>query len=167
MNRLTKFVRRLYGEQSDYDRIVNSKIACAASAEDMVIAGFIQRIAKDFAGCEYSEGDYQQAQGSYDYRKDTIVVGKYVLKKTYYKHPYNNKCSDFEFFLNDKSCGERVYTEVLAAYLKMQAKVQAAEQAAAEAKARMEQNEFLWNVAEDMLGLKRNEYGALVPKVSV
>jgi hypothetical protein len=31
----------------------------------------------------------------------------------------------------------------------------------------MERNEKKWNLAEDLLGMKRNEFGALVPKVSV
>lgn len=41
------------------------------------------------------------------------------------------------------------------------------EKAAAAALAKMEQNEAKWNLAETLLGMKRNEFGALVPVVKM
>jgi len=42
-----------------------------------------------------------------------------------------------------------------------------AEEAAAQAQKDMEENERKWNLAERLLGMKRNEHGALVPAVTL
>lgn len=58
---------------------------------------------------------------------------------------------------------ERASAHIVSAWKQISAKVKAAEEAAAKAKADMELNEAKWNLAEKLLGMKRNEYGALVP----
>jgi hypothetical protein len=53
------------------------------------------------------------------------------------------------------------------AWQKVTKRVQAAEEAAAKAKADMAKQEAAWNLAEKLLGMKRNEHGALVPVQTV
>lgn len=59
----------------------------------------------------------------------------------------------------DTACAEKVARE----YRRLAARVQAAKEVAAKAKRNMERNEAAWNLAESLLGMKRNEFGALVP----
>lgn len=52
---------------------------------------------------------------------------------------------------------------IISRFLRIQQQVKQAQQAAATAQANMERNEAAWNLAERLLGMKRNEHGALVP----
>lgn len=53
---------------------------------------------------------------------------------------------------------------IITAYEKISVKVQAAEKAAKIAKDNMDRLDRAWNIAEDLLGFKREENGALVPQ---
>lgn len=68
-----------------------------------------------------------------------------------------------DLFVNDMKMDRRSEDIIVFAYHKIKTQVIAAEKAAQEAKAAMERNEQAWNLAEKILGMKRNEFGALVP----
>jgi hypothetical protein len=53
--------------------------------------------------------------------------------------------------------------EILNGYERIQRRVKAAKAVADRAQEDMKKNEAAWNLAEKLLGMKRNEFGALVP----
>lgn len=66
-------------------------------------------------------------------------------------------------FVNDIEVSDSLATTVWASWARVERAHKRTEEAAARAKADMERNEKAWNLAERLLGMRRNEFGALVP----
>jgi hypothetical protein len=66
--------------------------------------------------------------------------------------------------VNDVAVDAKVGIPILSDYGKIRMQFEEAQRVAKEAKATMEAEEKKWNLAETLLGMKRNEQGALVPK---
>lgn len=75
---------------------------------------------------------------------------------------YQRKMLD-ELFVNGILLNKAMTIYVVNAYSKMAKAHEKAKEVAAAAKAEMEANERKWNLVEKLVGLKRNEHGALVP----
>ena len=71
------------------------------------------------------------------------------------------------FYVNNVLIPDEVGRKILKSFTTLKEKYEKAAQEAAAAKKRMEEEEKKWNLAEDMLGMKRNEFGALVPKYQI
>lgn len=65
--------------------------------------------------------------------------------------------------VNGQALDPAVGLQIALAYKNIHQSIIAAERTAAEAKAAMEANEAKWNLAEKLLGMRRNADGALVP----
>jgi hypothetical protein len=69
--------------------------------------------------------------------------------------------------LNGVTLSQQASGRFLTTFKKVKADVAAAKELADKALAEMKANEKKWNMAEKMLGMKRNEFGALVPVTTV
>lgn len=67
------------------------------------------------------------------------------------------------FYVNGVSICNEEGEKIALGHLKLQDAYERAQAAAAEAKWQMEENEKKWNLAESLLGKKRDEFGTLVP----
>lgn len=127
---------------------------------------------EDWSHLDCFTGDVKQAykiKGRYDEevsirnnKAGVVVMRKIVGKRLNDYGGWGGKCYG-DLFVNDIKMDRRSEDIIVFAYHKIKTQVIAAEKAAQEAKAAMERNERAWNLAEKLLGMKRNEFGALVP----
>jgi hypothetical protein len=96
------------------------------------------------------------------FAKEIVVCMEYTVKTSRYDRLVGvtwGQVTVNGVAINPPILGLKIFLE----YKKLKAALIKAEKVAADAKKAMEANEAKWNLAESILGMKRNEHGALVP----
>lgn len=148
-----------------------------ATPDDIIAAAVIQSFAKDF---EHWSGNLSANLPSHriccnagsepdghvlkNSKKNLTLISKYHKGKSrdndglnpFY---YHNK----GLLVNEIPLQPDAAKRVLRAYQEVKQRVDRVKAVADKAKEDMERNETAWNLAEKLLGMKRNEFGALVP----
>lgn len=141
-----------------------------ASAEGIIAAAIVQSFAKDLSVWENenfndAEIAYRRGTGSLKYPEKNITLTR---KAEYKFNPYG---PDFYRFngmtVNDISMTKEAEKYILRNYESLAIKLRKAEETAERVKAEIDHTERAWNLAETLLGFKRNEQGALVPQVKI
>ncbi len=160
----------------------------------MIEAAIVQSIAKtfdDWTLVEKSDYDFSIQQwlgglkptANHEIKQDCNkrLVNKKTNVELFWRYSYrrklvgSNRCehvetldrfyvlSGFIYIPFNVHCGNRIVTQ----YRKLEKQIAEVKRVAAEAKAKMEADERKWNLAESLLNMKRNEFGALVPIIKV
>lgn len=149
-----------------------------ASPDDIIAAAIIESFAKDFDDWKGScpegiaakervcnEGDIRDSGATLVNRKKKITIATKWVKGRSREgdglNPWHYSCSGM--CVNDVPLDAINARRIIQAHDRLKFRVEAAKEAARKAKADMERNEAAWNIAENLLGMKRNEHGALVP----
>lgn len=144
------------------------------SPDDIITAAIIQSIAKNpddwqFSGALHYPLYYvgrQSHNASLTNKKKKIVI-------TFIFEGYDYKDKGMSYAQTKyRACGCSVngveqskphFKSILSSWETLTSKLKAAQETADKAKRAMDRNEQAWNIAESLLGMKRNEHGALVP----
>jgi hypothetical protein len=149
-----------------------------ASADDLIAAAIIQSFAKDFKHWKFV-GQFSQRHDSSSGFQNTSITRKMPTKKHIeivflfrqtnssdgYSNIYKYKVIGCE--VNGVRVSDTAFHAIYVSWNNIVAQVRRTEEVAAEAKASMEANETKWNLAESLLGMKRNGLGVLVPVKTV
>jgi hypothetical protein len=162
-------IRRIYGDElpSIESWAFRHKDRC--KPDEIIAAAIVQSIAKDFGDWEfYAHSCYGSKPTDWDAPKYAIVDRRLVNKTKglalYYLRDYSNgKYFRKNFYINGTQIADYCGDAIMNRYDEVEKRVTAVKQAEAKALADMKRNEDAWNLAESLLGMKRNEYGALVP----
>lgn len=142
--------------------------ATATSPDQIIAEAMKVSMAKDITAW-YKGPNRSRYKGVSDYHptyhyelgnKDRSLV----LTWTDYSYE-STRLSSFQ--VNDIDFDPGVALALIASYDTLKAAYDRAEATARKAKLAMQANENKWNLAESLLGLERNEFGALVPKETV
>jgi hypothetical protein len=144
------------------------------SPDDIITAAIIQSIASNPDDWQFSGqlnyalsyvGHYSQNATLTNKKKKiviTFIFEGYAYKdkgKSYVQAKYRAcGCS-----VNGVELSHAHFKSVIRSWEALTSKLKAAKDAADKAKSEMDRNEQAWNIAESLLGMKRNEHGALVP----
>lgn len=173
---LATFKRMIWGEEPD--PIVNNPLANATTPDQLIGAALVESFAKEFDDWSHEQYNTYNRSTSDDnvwlekwrnrgfksvqtYDTNFFYNSKKKLLIVYRKN--GNIRSNFR--VNDVPLSTVIGETVIEEYVKLEQQVKEAKAAAAKAKREMEENEAKWNLAEKLLGKKRNEHGALVPIV--
>lgn len=144
--------------------------------DGIIAAAIVQSFAKDFdkwtslyfndPESAYSYGSGGKASLTFSDRKKTLTVKRTAQRKS---NPYGPDQYRFnnEVFVNGIPISPACGKIIVSAWDRISRTQAAAKAAAEEAKKNMSRNEQAWNLVEDLLGMTRNEHGALVPKETV
>jgi hypothetical protein len=148
-----------------------------ATPDDLIAGAIVSSFAKDFK-CWKFEGEFHQRHNSGGHNKTTLTFRKvtkknvdivFVFKQTTsndgYSTVYKYKVIGCE--VNGVRMTEAAFRYIYTNYQNIVVQVRRAEQVAAEAKAAMEANEKKWDLAEGLLGMKRDGFGRLMPVTTV
>jgi hypothetical protein len=153
-----------------------------ASADDLIAAAIVESLAKNYdqwrfrmpADDGFTRRDVYQYGGTVGPENRCLVLENKTKNVTFswkvreeYRYDSPNKYHWETPTVNGVEIEERMANWILKEAIKARKVYRKAKEAADRAKKNMEDNEKKWNLAEDLLGMKRNEFGALVPKVSV
>lgn len=157
-----------------------TKCAKITTPDELVAAAIIQSFAKDFHKWKITGKFSTTWDGYSSYNQDgeaKPILTNDEKKLTVAFHLTQHRSRQFSMNLweerdqqlkscrvNDVSIGIREARQILNAWYKITANIKAAKEAAARAKREMEENEKKWNLAEQLLGMRRTHTGALVPK---
>lgn len=181
---LTRIVRKAYGDDRKIDP-VNHPYAKATTPDQLITATVIQSFAKEFddwTAKDMWEGkDRAPSKENRRLDHDELAKIKPVLVNTkrgitvswpvdrncdfnygagtiWYKYIHQSKGS-----VNGVEINGVCSLEIFNSWFKLSKQVAEAKAAAAAALKRQKLEEKKWNLAENLLGMKRNEHGALVP----
>jgi hypothetical protein len=144
-----------------------------ATPDDLIAGAVVASFAKDYKHWEF-KGEFHQRHSSSCVKstslsrkmvskKDITIV--FLFKKTCiyddYSTVYKYKVIGCE--VNGIRVTNAAFKYIYDNWQGITVKVRAAEAAAAEAKKRMEENEKKWDMAEGLLGMKRDGLGRLMP----
>jgi hypothetical protein len=166
----------------------NSKLV---KPEEIITARIIQMIAKDFddwalvtKGQSQNWPSFSEFYSKYPtvqhHHVDRMLVNRQRLVNVksvviFYEHRYAATRIDGldaviahrYFNVNSVPLDPELGKQIVAAYVKIKLQREEAERVAAKALKEQQENEAKWNLAENLLGMKRNEFGALVPEKEV
>jgi hypothetical protein len=147
-----------------------------ASADDLIAGAIIASFAKDHKHWKFV-GDFKQDHHYEQYFVSTSLsrqMGnkKHIKIEFLFKHM---KCEAEPMHryrvvgceVNGVAVSNKAFKAILTAWQGIREKVKAAEAVAAKAKSEMETSETKWNLAEELLGMKRNGLGVLMPVKTV
>lgn len=154
--------------------------AKTCSADEIIAASIIQSFAKSFEDWSFKAKPqpvgYRCANCTEIEKERREFVAQYAHGNVRLNRVFVNKSKDiiFAYWLQDNKTRTAFYVNglsfptelgqlIVAEFEKLDMAHQKAVAAAAKAKADMERNEKAWNLAERLLGMRRNEFGALVP----
>lgn len=170
-------IQRIYGDVPAMDPVDNI-VSRATTPDQMIAAGIIQSFAKEFDDwndMHFTSADHAKSVNDgkailYNRKKDIQL--KRVIKRDYNidcYHSHNYKAYKFAdgVYVNGVLLDRESSKLVIEQWERISAQVAEAKKVAAAAKKAMEENEKKWNIAESLLGMKRNEHGALVPIVTI
>lgn len=159
------------------DPAINNPYAKACSPDDLIVAHILESFAKDITEWKITllAGSYDQLSG---YQYGAVLDGPNGLALFLEVNPTQGISKRLNEENGIQSAvvrldGERVELSGLMghniwkAYSKIRKNFDAVQATAAKALADMQAAEKKWNLAERLLGMKRNEFGALVPVVQV
>ena len=171
----------------DHDPIT-ARISNVCSPQDLIVEACIQSFATSF-----SDWTYEEKQTEFNGRKyitsstlksDKIEIGfgpielkRVGVGSSSVGHKRTHTCCVGSLwyqdvknesivktgFVNDVPMSSKNITKIYKAWKELSDKAAEAERVAKLAAKKMEDNERAWNLAEELLGMKRNELGALVP----
>jgi hypothetical protein len=146
-----------------------------ATPDDLIAGAIVASFAKDFKQWKFV-GQLEQRHSRESYFQSTSLSRKMVGKKhveiTFlFRHTksvdgdYNqtHKYRAIGCEVNDIRVSELAFRRILNNWKTIVTQVRHAEEVAAGAKAAMDTNENKWNLAEALLGMKRNGLGQLMP----
>jgi hypothetical protein len=171
------------------ERFANSGWSTAASPDDLIAAAIVESFAKDFDKWQLQDiwrGVIVPYDSSLKYAPareratllqihpqsdQTVITVSLSLKRTAKdrdnRGPWLYSIARGPCSVNGVELNNKASACIASAYCSIKLQIAAAEAAALEAQAAMRINEKKWNLAESLLGMKRNEHGALVPVVSL
>lgn len=146
-----------------------------ASADQIIASAIIQSFAKDFKHWQFV-GEFAQRHSSRDKFKSASLSRKIPTKKHIvidflfeetdagdtYSTIYKYKVIGCE--VNGIQIDDSAFKAIITAWHNIAVQVRATEAAAEAAKKSQEVLDKKWNLAEDLIGMKRNRNGLLVPK---
>lgn len=151
------------------------------SPEELVAAHIIQSIAKDFDDWKLIEKDTQGWPTTSDFHSKWNTVDSYhygisrmlqnrhkrknVKAVTIFFRRLNNDHCDFN--INNTPFDDQTGQRIVAAFDEIKQKRDKAERIARRVLEEQKALDARWNLAESLLGMKRNEHGALVPEKAV
>jgi hypothetical protein len=141
-----------------------------ASADDLIAGAIIASFAKDHKHWKFI-GNFKQDHSSKHYFASTSLsrqMGnkKHIKIEFLFRHMEYEEGHRYRVFgceVNGVRISDKAFKAILTAWQGIREKVKAAEEVAEKAKAEMEVNETKWNLAEELLGMKRNGLGVLMP----
>ena len=151
-----------------------------ATPDGIIAATVVELFVKDFDGWSAKDlekfsrygGTYvEAARNKYSpqlFHKGKNIDIKFGVKKWEEGEYDGTKCADWcseGTTVNGLAVELKAARYIAAGWEKIAKQQEKLKTAAARAKANMERNEAAWNLAEKLLGMKRNEQGALVPIV--
>jgi hypothetical protein len=157
----------------------NAKVC---SPEQLVEAHVINAIAKDLDDWKLVKEDSFGWPSYVDFEKkfntvkrhsvDRMLVNRQKHKNVkgitiFYEVGNGSGRAHREFNVNNVPFAAREGIAIIAAFDKLTALKKEADRVAARALEEQKRNEQRWNLAEELLGLRRNEHGALVPVKTV
>jgi hypothetical protein len=127
--------------------------------DEILAAGFIESFSRIE---EYKDWRLIHSGGN------RLTNSKKNIELSYYRnHNYDSNYNTYytysNFKINDVPIDDNLGERIIKSFEKVKAQHDAVKAKAKKAKAEMERNEKAWNLVESMLGMKRNEHGALVP----
>lgn len=149
---------------------INNPYAKAMTPDELIAAAIIKSFAEDFDdwrkfgslsteatkwGSVSVEGQLLKGHTRINFRLSRQQKGSYDNRKYWYEL--------VECIINDIPLELNAGKKLFEAWIKISAEVHRAKAIAEKAKADMQANEAKWNLAEKLLGMKRDENGALVP----
>jgi hypothetical protein len=180
---LRKLVRIAYGDDLPPVERWAMRHANKCSADEIIAAAVIQSMAKDISAYSLSDFSIRCADRKKDLNKPSaelkgpkVVVifersgwirGKSRDNDGIRPWKYHPDGRIVKVVVDGVSIRPSIGAEILSRYRRLSKVLTASQQVAAKAKADMERNEKAWNLAEKLLGMKRNEHGALVPVKTV
>lgn len=150
--------------------MINNSYAKATTPDEIVAAAIVQSFVKNFDDwsllgsleppSQYFKSDAERHASTLNNSKKKLAVAfVFEFKSAKERHyPIPKGCS-----VNESKLNERSFRIILDGWLKISKEVVKTRKAAADAVREMEENEKKWNIAEKLLGMKRNQFGALVP----
>jgi hypothetical protein len=169
------------------DKSIINPVVAPDAPDRIIAAHLLESFAKEFKDWElidknvissstwfdkYAKLDRQRAEKHKTDFNRVLVNKKKGINLSYYftqekvwdgDYGYHTKESRHDFILNTIPFDTRRGNELINKFMKLRADFKKAEEVAAKAKAEMEANELKWNLAENLLGMKRNGLGVLVP----
>jgi hypothetical protein len=147
-----------------------------ASADDLIAGAIIQSFAKDYSKWQFV-GKFEQKGLSRDHHFVSTSLSRKIPGKKHIEIAFLFKQTSYDSdgytHHNYKVCGcevngirleDKAFKAIYKNWVNIGVKVRAAEEQAMRSEAAMKENETKWNLAEDLLGYKRNGTGLLVPK---
>lgn len=176
---IQSFLRRAYGDELPTPEEWAERHAKRCSADQLISAFIIQSIAKDVD--DWESGSYGLTTGIagaaklFETYRDTFGRSADGVLRNRKKHMnvksilvlWDRACGSTpsrHFMVNGVPFDDDEGRKIIEAYNKVALASRKAKEAADKALQEMKANETKWNLAEDLLGMKRNEFGALVPK---
>lgn len=143
-----------------------------ATPDDLIAGAIVASFAKDHKHWQFV-GDFHQKHGSSTVKSTSLtreMAGKknvrivFLFKRTYTGDVYPvYKYRVIGCEVNGTRMTDAAFTYIYTNWQNVSVAVRAAEEAAAKAKLSMEINEKKWDLAEGLLGMKRNKVGVLMP----
>lgn len=162
LNNWLRAVRRAFAPLSVISGIEGSRLANLTTPDRLVIEALILSVNKDYDTWKWRIEENSGEYNDYYTRYCLSHADKNI--KIQYKIHYDE---DTFQNLTVNSISVDGAEDVIAAYERINNQRRIAQQTADRALEKMKVNEKKWNLAERLLGMKRNEFGALVPAVSV
>lgn len=173
--RLKALLRFLWDGSAPPLSIEEHPYATATTPDDIIAAAVIESFAKDFEEWTLS-GELNPYLGRHEdppepalKNQKRLLVVRFKLERVPIRHDRYTIPSGYRSWapdtaiVNGTAINRAASDRILAAWKKLNADFQAAKAAAEKAKRDMEENEKKWNLAEQLMGMRRNEFGALVP----
>ncbi len=164
--------RALFG--APVDAVTSNPFATATTPDDIICAAIIQSIAKDFddwkleriGGLTPDAAAKRRAEvfGYHDPNLCILVNRKKDIKVSFCLNDFEDRVVKGGK-VNGVDMAIPRLNDIFQAYDKLKQERARLKRHAAAAVSRMEREEKAWNLAEHLLGMKRNEHGALVPVV--
>ena len=169
--------------------------ATKATADGIIVANIVDSFARHFDDWQVSGlfplpkdnklpryakkrgGPYQRSVTFFRERingkfsQKIVVTIKVTTQGWALAYDYSVDSGDFFEFdsldVNGVSLDPKLGEEIFLKYSRLAEQITKTKEAAEKAKRELEHNERKWNLAESLLGMKRNEFGALVPAQQV
>lgn len=155
----------------DWSKRVSNRFGGPACADEIIAAAIAQSIAKNFDDW-IEKGCFKKRKSSY--RNDVVgEIATLMNEKKGVTVRFGQRIWSYDEWrskprlkgttVNGIEISPDDALLIWNAYHKMKARVQAVKDAEQKALSSMKKNEAAWDLVEKLLGLKRNEHGALVP----
>lgn len=172
----------LFGWPEEKNALIDNPLAKATTPDGIIEAACINSIARDFDAwtrtCvrdgykEHSKMLTKTGREMMHHMDSRYIYSTYMLKNeekniviTWEGNSYSDKYKDYK--VNGVQFPDKNGYAIVSAYENLRMERVRAKAKADAALAEMKRLEGAWDLAENLLGLKRNEFGALVPKEEI